>query len=58
VILRCVLLRARGDKAFAAGADIAEFERTRKTRSREKYGSRSSRRRWTRLARCRILWSR
>jgi enoyl-CoA hydratase/carnithine racemase len=27
--LRCVVLRGAGGKAFAAGADIAEFERTR-----------------------------
>jgi enoyl-CoA hydratase/carnithine racemase len=27
--LRCVVLRGAGDKAFAAGADIAEFERER-----------------------------
>jgi enoyl-CoA hydratase/carnithine racemase len=27
--LRCVILRGAGDKAFAAGADIAEFERER-----------------------------
>ncbi len=29
--LRCVVLRGAGDKAFAAGADIAEFERERAT---------------------------
>ena len=28
--LRCVVLRGAGDKAFAAGADISEFETTRK----------------------------
>jgi enoyl-CoA hydratase len=28
--LRCVILRGAGDKAFAAGADIAEFETERK----------------------------
>jgi enoyl-CoA hydratase/carnithine racemase len=27
--LRCVILRGAGDEAFAAGADIAEFERER-----------------------------
>jgi len=27
--LRCIVLRGAGDKAFAAGADIAEFEQTR-----------------------------
>jgi enoyl-CoA hydratase/carnithine racemase len=27
--VRCVVLRGAGDKAFAAGADIAEFEKTR-----------------------------
>src|SRR5499427_10420235 len=37
--LRCVVLRGAGDKAFAAGADIAEFEKTRKnSRSAKKYG--------------------
>jgi enoyl-CoA hydratase/carnithine racemase len=30
--LRCIMLRGAGDKAFAAGADIAEFETVRKTR--------------------------
>jgi enoyl-CoA hydratase len=29
--LRCVVLRGAGDKAFAAGADIEEFSRTRDT---------------------------
>jgi enoyl-CoA hydratase/carnithine racemase len=29
VSLRCVILRGAGEKAFAAGADIAEFERER-----------------------------
>jgi enoyl-CoA hydratase/carnithine racemase len=29
--LRCVILRGAGDQAFAAGADIAEFERERAT---------------------------
>jgi enoyl-CoA hydratase/carnithine racemase len=28
--LRCIVLRGAGDKAFAAGADISEFETTRK----------------------------
>ena len=37
--LRCVVLRGAGDKAFAAGADIAEFEETRKnSKSAKKYG--------------------
>src|SRR5450759_3751155 len=27
--VRCVVLRGAGDKAFAAGADIAEFEKVR-----------------------------
>ncbi len=27
--VRCVVLRGAGDKAFAAGADISEFERVR-----------------------------
>ena len=37
--LRCVVLRGAGDKAFAAGADIAEFERARKdSKSAKKYG--------------------
>ena len=38
--LRCVVLRGAGDKAFAAGADISEFARTRKdSRSAKKYGT-------------------
>lgn len=37
--LRCVVLRGEGDKAFAAGADIAEFEKTRNnSKSARKYG--------------------
>ena len=37
--LRCAVLRGAGDKAFAAGADIAEFEETRKnSKSAKKYG--------------------
>jgi len=37
--LRCVVLRGSGDKAFAAGADIAEFEKTRKnSKAAKKYG--------------------
>jgi len=37
--LRCVVLRGAGDKAFAAGADIAEFEKTRKdSKAAKKYG--------------------
>ena len=36
---RCVVLRGAGDKAFAAGADIAEFQKTRKdSKSARKYG--------------------
>ena len=31
--LRCIVLRGAGDEAFAAGADIAEFERVRDTRA-------------------------
>jgi enoyl-CoA hydratase len=39
--LRCVVLRGAGDKAFAAGADIAEFEKTRKdSKAAKKYGER------------------
>ena len=30
--LRCIVLRGAGDKAFAAGADIAEFATVRNTR--------------------------
>ena len=38
--LRCVVIRGAGDKAFAAGADIAEFEKTRNnSRSGKKYGT-------------------
>ena len=37
--LRCVVLRGAGDKAFAAGADIAEFAKTRSSsRVAKKYG--------------------
>ncbi len=37
--LRCVLLRGAGDKAFAAGADLAEFASARATPSdAERYG--------------------
>ena len=37
--LRCVVLRGAGDKAFAAGADIAEFEKTRKSsKAAKQYG--------------------
>ena len=32
--LRCIVLRGAGDKAFAAGADIAEFAHVRNTRER------------------------
>src|SRR5262249_46071917 len=38
--LRCVVLRGAGDKAFAAGADISEFEKTRRdSKSAKKYGA-------------------
>lgn len=38
--LRCVVLRGAGDKAFVAGADIAEFENERKGRAKGKlYGT-------------------
>jgi enoyl-CoA hydratase/carnithine racemase len=38
--LRCVILRGAGDKAFAAGADIAEFEKTRAdAKTARKYGA-------------------
>jgi enoyl-CoA hydratase len=38
--LRSVVIRGAGDKAFAAGADIAEFEKTRNnSRSGKKYGN-------------------
>ena len=38
--LRCVVLRGAGEKAFAAGADIAEFEKTRaNARVAKKYGA-------------------
>jgi len=38
--LRCVVLRGSGEKAFAAGADIAEFEKTRNnSRNGKKYGN-------------------
>jgi len=37
--LRCVVLRGAGEKAFAAGADISEFEKTRNSaRAAKKYG--------------------
>src|SRR5512139_1698623 len=37
--LRCIVLRGAGGKAFAAGADISEFEKTRNnSRSGRKYG--------------------
>lgn len=39
VSLRCVVLRGEGTKAFAAGADISEFERTRSdSKSGKRYG--------------------
>jgi enoyl-CoA hydratase/carnithine racemase len=34
--LRCIVLRGAGDKAFAAGADIAEFAQVRTTREQGK----------------------
>jgi enoyl-CoA hydratase len=38
--LRCIVIRGAGDKAFAAGADISEFETTRKNaKSGKKYGA-------------------
>jgi enoyl-CoA hydratase/carnithine racemase len=38
--LRCVVIRGAGDKAFAAGADISEFETTRRNaRLAKKYGA-------------------
>jgi len=39
--LRCVVVRGAGDKAFAAGADIAAFEKERAdSRQAKKYGAR------------------
>jgi enoyl-CoA hydratase len=38
--LRCIVMRGAGDKAFAAGADISEFETTRRNaKSARKYGA-------------------
>jgi len=38
--LRCIVIRGAGDKAFAAGADISEFETTRNNaKSGKKYGA-------------------
>ena len=38
--LRCIVLRGAGDKAFAAGADISEFAKTRKdSKSAKRYGA-------------------
>ena len=38
--LRCIVIRGAGDKAFAAGADISEFETTRRNaRAAKKYGA-------------------
>src|SRR5258708_12596977 len=38
--LRCIVIRGAGDKAFAAGADISEFETTRRNaRLAKKYGA-------------------
>jgi enoyl-CoA hydratase/carnithine racemase len=39
--LRCIVIRGAGDKAFAAGADIAAFEKERaNSRQAKKYGTR------------------
>ncbi len=38
--LRCIVMRGAGDKAFAAGADISEFETTRRNaKLAKKYGA-------------------
>jgi len=38
--LRCIVVRGAGNKAFAAGADISEFEKTRNnSRNGKKYGT-------------------
>jgi enoyl-CoA hydratase len=38
--LRCIVIRGAGDKAFAAGADISEFETTRRNvKTGRKYGA-------------------
>jgi len=38
--LRCIVIRGAGDRAFAAGADIAEFETTRRNaKLAKKYGA-------------------
>ena len=38
--LRCIVIRGAGDKAFAAGADISEFETTRSNaKTAKKYGA-------------------
>ena len=38
--LGCIVMRGAGDKAFAAGADISEFETTRRNaKSAKKYGA-------------------
>ncbi|TMG77731.1 MAG: enoyl-CoA hydratase/isomerase family protein [Betaproteobacteria bacterium] len=38
--LRCIVIRGAGDKAFAAGADISEFETTRRNaKTAKKYGA-------------------
>ena len=38
--LRCIVIRGAGDKAFAAGADISEFETTRRNaKLAKKYGA-------------------
>jgi len=42
--LRCIVIRGAGDKAFAAGADIAAFEKERaNARQAKKYGARIAR---------------
>jgi len=51
--LRCIVLRGAGDKAFAAGADIAAFAKERaNSRQAKKYGARIARSMHT-LAACR-----
>jgi enoyl-CoA hydratase len=38
--LRCIVLRGAGEKAFAAGADISEFDKTRRnSKSAKQYGA-------------------
>ena len=51
--LRCIVIRGAGDKAFAAGADIAAFEKERASaRQAKKYGERIARS-MSSLAECR-----